>query len=136
MPKFLFILPMLAIVAACGTPQERCINRSTRELRTIERLLDEVQANLARGYAWEEYEVTRRRWSTCAVEEITHPDGTVERRKKRCLERYTETERRRVPIDPAAEIRKRDGLIAKSQQLSQQAAANIAACKMTYPESA
>ena len=68
---------VLALLAACGTPQEQCINRSTRELRTIERLLAEVDGNLARGYAWEEYQIVRTRWEVCGYSEETRSDGTV-----------------------------------------------------------
>jgi ribulose bisphosphate carboxylase small subunit len=127
-------LMLLTVLAACGTPQEQCINRSTRELRTLERLLAEVEGNLARGYAWEEYEVVRTRWEVCGYSEQTRSDGTVVRHPRMCLEDYTDTLRRRVPIDPAAEQRKRDGLIAKRAQAVLQAEANIKACKVAYPE--
>lgn len=127
-------LALLTALGACGTPQEQCINRSTRELRTIDRLLAEVEGNLARGYAWETYQVVRTRWEVCGYTERQSPDGTVIRKPRMCLEDYTDTLRRRVPIDPAAEQRKRDGLIARRAQEMRQAEANIAACKTTYPE--
>jgi ribulose bisphosphate carboxylase small subunit len=103
-------------------------------LRTIERLLAEVEGNLARGYAWEEYQIVRTRWEVCGYSEETRSDGTVIRHPRMCLEDYTDTLRRRVPIDPASEKRKRDGLIAKRATEIRQAEANIAACKVAYPE--
>jgi hypothetical protein len=124
----------LTLLAACGTPQEQCINRSMREIRTLQSLLDETEANLERGYAWKEYEFTRWRREICGTTVITQPDGTVIETPQFCSRPHSETERRMVPIDPAAEARKRDGLIAKIKALMPQAEANIAACKATYPE--
>src|SRR5690606_21382542 len=46
-------LPLVALVlmiAACGTPQERCIDDATRELRRIDGLIADTEAALARGY--------------------------------------------------------------------------------------
>ena len=60
------LLPVL-ILAACGTPQERCISRNTSEYRTVARLLSEVEANLARGYAWEEREYMRTEWDLSLI---------------------------------------------------------------------
>ena len=46
------VLPLLLLaLAACATPQEACINRATRELRTLDDLIAEQRATLARGYA-------------------------------------------------------------------------------------
>jgi len=127
------VLVLLALVA-CGTPQEQCINRSTREIRNLQRLLDEVNANIARGYAWVEYQDTYDRWQICGYDTVSRKDGSEIRRPRMCLEDYTVTRRKQVPIDPEAEARKRDGLIAKIKALTPQAEANIAACKTTYPE--
>lgn len=130
----LLLAPLLLGLAACGTPQEQCINRSTRELRSLQSLLAEVEGNLARGYAYEEYEVPMTRWEVCGTETITRPDGTVIEKPQMCLEDYTITRSRQVAIDPAAEARKRDGLRAKIRALTPQAEAAIRACKVAYPE--
>ncbi|MER5170860.1 hypothetical protein [Thioclava sp. GXIMD2076] len=127
-------LGALAFLAACGTPQERCIGRSTKEIRVLNGLLEEVNSNLARGYAWESYEVERSRYTVCGYDEHVTKDGKKIRRPYHCWQDYTETLQRRVPIDPASETRKRDGLVAKIKSLEPQARANIAACKVTYPE--
>ena len=57
----LALLALPLVLAACGTPQERCISQNTSEFRTVSRLLAEVEGNLARGYAWEERQVVRDR---------------------------------------------------------------------------
>ncbi|WP_444452110.1 hypothetical protein ACTTAI_13775 [Rhodobacter capsulatus] len=129
----LIVFGVLAL-AACGTPQEQCINRETRDIRHLQRLLEEVQGNLDRGYAYEDYEVPMTRWEHCGSDVITRPDGTVIERPRMCLEDYTVTRTREVPIDPQSERRKRDGLREKIKSLTPAANAAIRACKAAYPE--
>lgn len=126
-------LPVLALLAACGTPQEQCIRQNTRELRVVRNLLAEVEGNLARGYAWQERSVTRTEWDECR-DVVPDKDGKPVVIWRSCLRDVTDTERFRVPIDPAAETRKRDNLAAREKRLEKQAVAAIAACKKAYPE--
>lgn len=128
----LALMPVL-VVAACGTPQEQCISRNTREYRTVANLLGEVEANLARGYAWEERTVTRTEWDDCPYV-IRDKDGNSRIVNRSCMREVPDTERYRVPIDPAAETRKRDNLAARKQALTATAAAAVKACKAAYPE--
>lgn len=120
-------------VAACGTPREQCIYRNTIELRRVSDLLAEVEGNLARGYAWEEYEIERTRWEHCD-RIVKGKDGQALVVPEMCLEEYTDTIRRRVAIDPAAEQRKAAGLRAKKAELSKSAGPKIEACKAAHPE--
>ena len=130
----LALLPVL-IVASCGTPQERCISRNTREYRTITSLLAEVEGNLARGYAWEERTVSRMEWDDCGYVYLDD-DGTRRYATRSCMRNVADTERYRVPIDPAAETRKRDNLIARKKALTPPAMSAVNACKAAYPEAA
>ena len=126
-------LPLVLIVAACGTPQEQCIDRNTSEYRTVSRLLADVEGNLARGYAWEEREVTRQEWDDCpTVVRDKKDNSTVVNRP--CLRNTVDTERYRVPIDPDAETRKADYLAARKARLARSAATAVDACKAAYPE--
>ncbi|MGB8815084.1 MAG: hypothetical protein WCC57_18035, partial [Paracoccaceae bacterium] len=52
-------------LTACGTPQEQCINRNTRDIRVIDRLIAETETNLSRGYALEEVTYYRHVWNRC-----------------------------------------------------------------------
>lgn len=126
------LLPVL-IVAACGTPQERCISRNTSEYRTVSNLLAEVEGNLARGYAWEERQITRTEWDDCPVA-VRGKDGERRIVYRTCARDVVDTERYRVPIDPAAETRKRDNLAERKTALSRSAASAVDACKAAYPE--
>lgn len=134
LPPALLPMALLVLLAACGTPQDRCIDRATRELRAVEQLLAGVEGNLARGYAWDEKPVTRVRWEICGYRQIQNADGTFITRPDMCMQPYTDTIRSRVAIDPETEKRKRDALIARRRALLPQAEANIAACKATYPQ--
>ena len=62
--KRLLSIALLAL-AGCGTPQEQCINRNTRDLRTVDRLIVETQGNLQRGYALETVTRYEDFWDTC-----------------------------------------------------------------------
>ncbi|WP_417808708.1 hypothetical protein [Thioclava sp.] len=129
------LLISLIVLTACGTPQERCIRQSTSELRRVDTLLSEVQANLARGYAWQSYETISSRWEVCGTRTIKKGDKIVET-PRMCLEDYTVTRRRAVPIDPVIETRKRDNLLAKKRELTALAQRQIAQCRALYPEEA
>ncbi|MDN3711765.1 hypothetical protein QWZ10_07820 [Paracoccus cavernae] len=126
------LLPVL-VLTACGTPQEQCIRRNTSEYRTISSLLAEVEGNIARGYAWQEREVTRTEWDDCRAW-VRGKGGEPVLISRPCLRDVTDTERYRVPIDPASEKRKRDNLVERRAALAKQANAAVSACRAAYPE--
>ncbi|MDP1667975.1 hypothetical protein [Phaeovulum sp.] len=132
------LLPFALVLTllACGTPQERCIWRATQELESVEELLAEVEGNLARGYAWEEYQQTNMQWVRCTKPAPPPPPGSPPQppQQSMCFEPVTVTLQRRVAIDPSAETRKRDGLAAKVAELRRNAAAEIAQCRAIYPQ--
>lgn len=126
------IVGLALVLAACGTPQEQCIQSNTRELRTVERLIAEVEGNLARGYAIESYEVPTIEWVPCYPVRPAKPGVPAEPRL--CPEQDYEVRERNVPIDPVVERRKLDGLKARQARLLRQAQSVIAQCKALYPE--
>lgn len=128
MPRSPFpALLLVAALAGCGTPQEQCINAATRDLRTLDRLIAEERATLARGYGYESREVVRHRWQRC-------DDWIPGTPRRMCFEPVWQTVRHPVAIDPAAEQRKLDGLLARRAALGTAAAPAIAACRAKYPE--
>jgi hypothetical protein len=130
--------PMLALaaLAACGTPQEQCINQNTRDLRVLDRLIAESKGNLARGYAIVRVETTETEWIRCEPSFIeTLPDGTTRRHPGRlCLDDVTHVESRPAAIDLGAEKAKLASMEKKRAELAKAAAPLIAACKRAYPE--
>ncbi|MGL4319917.1 MAG: hypothetical protein ACRCS3_03570 [Paracoccaceae bacterium] len=129
------LLPTLLVLAACGTPQQQCISRETRELRVVERLIAETQANLDRGYGFEEVTIFTTEYVDCTPQVIVPPgEPAPEIERRLCLEEVPETVRRPVALDLGAEQRKLDGLLTKRRDLTARAEDAIAACRAAYPE--
>lgn len=128
------VFPLLSLVAlaACATPQQRCINGATAEVRNLQSMLTAVNGNLARGYAYQSYEVPVMDWEMCGYDTFPGRHGEIIQRPRMCPVTDTVTRQRSVPIDPAAEARKRDALIARIAALQPQMNAQIAACNATY----
>lgn len=122
----------LALLAACGTPQEQCINRSTRDLRTIDRLIAETEGNLSRGFALETITRFEDTWATCLDRAIVGGQPTIVQRP--CLRERAYTVERPRAIDLEAEARKLDALKVKRRELAVAAEPAIAACRAEFPE--
>jgi hypothetical protein len=126
------VLASLALLAACGTPQEQCIARNTRDLRTVERLIVETQGNLDRGYALETVTRYEDYWDTCFEPSVVNGQTTLVPR--RCLKERSYTEQRAKAIDLNAEAKKLESLKVKRRELARAAEPLIARCKAEYPE--
>jgi hypothetical protein len=124
--------PTLALLAACGTPQEQCISYNTRDLRTVDRLIAEAEGNLERGYAYETITVYEDYWAWCP--QPKPPEGQPAPPPRMCLDERPVTEQRAKAIDLNAEARKLDSLKVKRKELAKRAEAVIAQCKAEYPE--
>ncbi len=120
------------LLAACGTPQEQCINRGTRDLRTVERLIVETQGNLDRGYALETITLYEDYWDTCY--DPVAVNGETLLKPRMCLKERSYTEQRPKAIDLNAEAAKLDSLKVKRAELARAAQPVIAQCKAEYPE--
>lgn len=132
---------LFAVLAACGTPQERCINRETRDLRTLTRLISESEDNLRRGYALVEVTVYRDHWEQCyapAPPPVLGPNGQWIQLPppppQLCLRERAETETRPQAIDLKAEARKLAGMKEKKVALTRDAKSAIEICKLQYPD--
>ncbi|MDZ7908091.1 MAG: hypothetical protein U5N10_07710 [Gemmobacter sp.] len=135
MKRLILLLPLLA---ACGTPQEQCINRVTRDQRTVQSLIAETEANLARGYAIEEYTAYEMEWRMCGVQpqRPVKPNGKPGKPPAplMCWEREPVTRERPKAIDLGSEAVKLEQLRAKRAQLARASAPAIAQCQVQYPE--
>lgn len=112
-------------LASCGTPAERCETRVSAEQRNVARLLQEVETNIARGYAWEDSAANATGFRFCAGG-FRGGHGRLGLGYSSCYG-GPDTMRKRVAIDPAAEMRKRDALQKRLAALSSQGAAQCAA---------
>lgn len=133
-------LTLLVLLAACGTPQERCINGATRDLRTVDRLIAEAEGNIQRGYAYQEETVYVDRWVPCGPPRPKGPppaeggSPTPPEPPRMCLDEVPRTVRKAVAIDLAVEASKLEGLKAKRAQLARAAQPAIDQCKAEHPE--
>ena len=131
-------LASLALLAACGTPQEQCIGRATRDLRTVEALIAETQGNLDRGYALETITVWDEVWDWCTPLPPPPPaDGSPPPPPpppQLCRDEVARQVERPRAIDLAEEARKLDQLQAKRRALSRAAEPAIAQCRAEFPE--
>lgn len=129
------VLLLLPLLAACGTPQENCIARVTRDLRVVESLISETETNLRRGYAMEEYTTYHPEWRECGPPirkpRPGKPDAIV---PQMCLKQVPVTRERPKAIDLQAEAAKLQQLRIKRDQLARDAAPAIAQCRAQYPE--
>lgn len=138
MRRSLSVLPLCVALVACGTPQEQCIARETRDLRVVDRLIAETEGNLVRGYAFEDITISRIVWVRCDPIIAPPPvDGApipAPAAPRLCLADEEETITRPKAIDLGAERSKLAGLKAKRKELSVAANRVIAACQKAYPE--
>ncbi len=126
---FVVCLP-LALLSACATPQQQCINRSTKEIRTLDRLIADTRATLSRGYGYQTETRTDWEWNIC--DQFKDANGQL--RSQMCWEPVDQTVQRPVAIDPQTEERKLQGLEQRRAALAKAAEKQVAYCKATYPE--
>jgi hypothetical protein len=131
--KHVVLICGLAVLAGCGTPQERCIASVTRDLRVVDRLIVETQGNLDRGYALVEVEKTRESWVLCRpgrAATATSPAQPPEM----CLREqdYTVTEARAVNLADQRETLAE--LQLKRVTLEKASRSAVASCKLAHPE--
>ncbi len=122
----------LTLLAACGTPQERCIRGVTHDLRVVDRLIATSEGNLKRGYALEEVSIVRTVWLPCPMPPVAEGETPPSPQLCRGTERDTET--RPKAINLRAEAKTLESLKIKRKALARQATPAIAQCKAEFPE--
>ncbi|MGR3573064.1 hypothetical protein [Brevirhabdus sp.] len=117
-----YLLAGLLGLAACATPQERCVAVATKDLRVVQSLIAQSERDLERGYALR----TETR-VTPSVGFCTGNNGA-----RACLgSRLGETQRP-VALDLSTERRKLRELRAKEAELAAQAASETRLCRQRY----
>jgi hypothetical protein len=126
------VFAILGLLAACGTPQDQCIARETRDLRVLDRLIAETQGNIDRGYALVDVQVERDRWILCPAPPPV--EGEPAAKPRMCLDDYLETETQAKAINLDAEADKLSSMKIKRAGLAKAAERQITACRAAYPE--
>lgn len=127
-------LALMLGLAACATPREQCIQRETRDLRTVDALIAESEATLRRGYALEETTVWQLAWIPCGGTDPVLPLSDEAAKSGMCLEQVPKTVSRPKAVDLTREKRILTDLRSRRSELEKSAAAAIAACQKAYPE--
>ena len=127
--RSIIMLAPLALLAACATPQQQCLDAAAKELRVNTFLIGQTQANLERGYALDRQQRLRRGFDRCRVR---NGDGTV----SSTLCPVTKVRTVNVPeaINLDVERATLDQLLARRAVLERQSAAAVAQCRALYPE--
>jgi hypothetical protein len=121
--RILSRLTLLLALAACATPQQRCAIDATKELRTLDTLIAETEANLARGYAIDRTAERRPRLTFCTGGFHSHVGMSF------CTADDIVYRDRPVAIDPQAEQRKLAELRQRRSAIAAKAQRDLAMCK-------
>lgn len=126
--KSLVFVPFI-VLAACGTPQERCINGANSEVTSIDRLITTTRGNIDRGYAVAEVDDVRVVSTICNGR---NEDGTTYTYRCQETERFT----REVPvsISVAEERIKLTELMNRRDAAARTAQAAAQQCVAMHPE--
>lgn len=127
--RLALLLAPLVILTACQTPRDACISNAMREQRTLNTLVEQTRANIARGYGLADQQEVRTRPDLCRGTDASGAPITV-----RCEKTEVTTVQVPVAIDLNAERAKLDSLLARQSQLERQTAAAIQQCAAAYPE--
>lgn len=119
------LLSSLLVLAACATPQERCISAIDREIRMIESLADISRGNLARGYALEERTVLVNTEQICGQ--------TAKGKDIICEIPVSEQQTVPVAIDLNAERQKLESLLERLEDLRATRNTRVGQCIAQYP---
>lgn len=114
-----FAMAGVAALAACGTPYEQCVRKVSAEVATLDRLIAETEANIARGYA-----VSIRQEPRITTVFCTDPASTVVFCERFDMVRVED----KIAIDPDAEARKLANLRSKRRQAAKAVEPQLQAC--------
>ena len=125
----------LLVLAACSTPQERCVRGVNRDLQTVNALIAETELNLARGYTYETEVQNVRVGVTGCIGGGGYGWGRRHYGSgvSFCGSTEPRAVQRAVPIDPQAEQRKLAGLQDQQKRLISLSERTEAVCRERYP---
>jgi len=118
-------LPALALIAACATPQEQCINTASNEVRTMQKAISKTEGNIARGYA------IHRSQEPYQVTDICY---NKDKKPYPCFHTQYRTIETPVTINVAEERRKLAALKRHLPAAMRRMETGIRNCRIQYPE--
>lgn len=119
-------LVLMLALAACATPQQRCINGQTRDLRVVNRLIAQLETDIARGYRLQPTVTYMPQWRFCGPPRRHYGPSM-------CLDDIPQTVARPVPFDIAEAKRQLAQLKAKRNELERKVWPAVEECRAAYP---
>ncbi|WP_045387557.1 hypothetical protein [Falsirhodobacter sp. alg1] len=133
--KPLILLPVILALSACATPRERCVSDATRNLQVVDRLIAQTELTLDRGYATEQYQVSRPTYRQCGFYSTRTRDGRIVRGAPRmCWDDEIITRTRPVAVNLTEQSETLASLKGKRTALAREAQATVQQCTALYPE--
>ncbi len=123
-PAVLILLPLAALLSACADQRGECIDEALKDVRVLEKLIEETEENIARGYALQPEPSVKTGVSFCLSP--SNPLGI-------CTTTETEVNDRPVAIDALAEQRKLRQLKQREAELRKKAQLEVMACEARFP---
>jgi hypothetical protein len=122
MVRYVMPIALALLLAACASPQEKCLRDSARELQVIDALIAEQQLVVARGYRVVEKMEPRTELVFCMGDRRRNVGVTF------CNETRMTPREEAVAVDMELEQRKLSQLIAKRDALVSHTSRTQAAC--------
>lgn len=116
----------LCVLVACASPREACLRSAFSEVATLDRLIAESEANLARGYRIEPEPYVTTGIDFCIGRGVYDTGFNVG--LSYCNTADTRYREREVAIDPVAERRTLADLRRKRSEAALVAETRVAAC--------
>lgn len=127
----LILIPITAVaLAACATPQQRCMRPISDDLATVQSLIAETEAAIDRGYNYRTEPRNRVGVNLCTG---WYGGARVYGGISYCTDSYPDYVRVPEAIDPAAERRKLAELRVREAKLQSALPNAQAACAARYP---
>ena len=123
--KYLTLLPALALLTACATPQEQCINTASNTVRNLQSGISKTQGNIQRGYAIHKQQQPYKVARICYGKD---------KKPYSCMETEFRTVETPVTINVADERRKLAQMKARLPAAKRAMLNGIASCQNRYPE--
>ena len=127
--RLLFALAPLAVLSACATPQQQCLDTVAQKLRVNTYLIAQTQGNLDRGYALDTEQRITPSTRICYERDVR---GGLS--PNFCDEPQYRTIDVPRPVNLRIERETLDQLLATRAVLQRQSTAAAAQCRAIYPE--
>jgi len=134
MRKLPAALALTAALAACATPQERCISSATADLRTLEALIGETRATLARGFALTQEIETDWAWRPCGPRLPPPAPGLPPPPPPMCMVDIPVAVTRPQAVNLDEERAKLESMLRKRDALMKESESLVASCRARFPE--